>query len=152
MLHLPLKQTDKVDLHKSLSSFVEVAYSSEQADEHRNAFHEVDTLRERMRQAKLSESTAAETVRVTLRYYRLITAMSSRFGDVVESSAAWVPFTWHNAMKPGDKCSRPELQLEILCVLFNVAAALSYSATLEDCTTTTGLRTACQSFQYAQRY
>ena len=47
MLHLPLKATEKIDLTKPLYKFVEVAYSIQQADEHRDAFHDVSALRER---------------------------------------------------------------------------------------------------------
>lgn len=54
MLHLPLKQTERVDLQRSLHGFVESAYSREQADEHRDAFAEVHTLRERVRQVGAS--------------------------------------------------------------------------------------------------
>ena len=48
MLHLPLKPTEKVDLQKALHQFIESAYSLEQADEHRDACAEVQTLRERV--------------------------------------------------------------------------------------------------------
>jgi len=40
-----------VDLQRSLHRFVEESYSLEQADEHRDAFAEVHTLRERCRTA-----------------------------------------------------------------------------------------------------
>ena len=53
MFHLPLKTTERVDLQRSLHRFVEESYSLEQADEHRDAFAEVHTLRERCRTATL---------------------------------------------------------------------------------------------------
>ena len=81
MIHLPLKQTEKVDLQRGLYKFVEIAYSPEQADEHREAFSEVSVLRERVRQAQLAEQTVAETVSLLHRYYRLLTAMRTRFGS-----------------------------------------------------------------------
>ena len=53
MFHLPLKTTERVDLQRSLHRFVEESYSLEQADEHRDAFAEVHTLRERCRRARI---------------------------------------------------------------------------------------------------
>ena len=148
MLHLPLKTTEKVELQKSLYRFVELAYSTAQAEEHRDAFQDAAQLRERVRQATLSEKTAAETVRLYARYHRLLTTMRSRFNaEAIESTEQWVSFTWKDAFKAADKLSRSEITYEMACVLFNLAAALSYSASLEDRTTPTGLRAACQAFQ-----
>ena len=149
MLHLPLKQTDKVDLQKPLYKFVEVAYSSEQADEHRDAFAEVSSLREQVRQLALDEESASDAVRTLLRYYRVLVGMRTRFGAVVEDAETWGAFTWKDALKPSEKASRPELNFEIGAVLYNLAAALSFSATTQDRTTPTGLRAACQAFQFA---
>ena len=75
MLHLPLKSTEKHELHKSLYRFVEMAYSSHQAEDHRDAFHDAEQLRERVRQATLTEKGAAETVRLLVRYQRLLTTV-----------------------------------------------------------------------------
>ena len=50
MLHLPLKATERVDIQRSLHRFIESAYSPAQADEHRDACAEVQTLRELVRQ------------------------------------------------------------------------------------------------------
>ena len=154
MLHLPFKTTEKVDLTKPLYKFVEIAYSAEQADEHRDAFHEVSALRERVRervqQPASTEQSAAETTRLLLRYYRVLAAMRTRFGAVVEDAEAWATFAWSDAVRPSEKkAARPELNHEMACVLFNLAAALSYSATVEDRATPAGLRAACQAFQYA---
>lgn len=149
MLHLPLKGTDKVDLAKSLHRFVEVAYSSEQADEHKEVFKEISELREKVRAVQLKEEDASDSVRLLLRYYRLLCAMRIRFGSVVEEDVAWTPFMWKDANKVSEKASRPELTFEIASVLFNLAGALSFSATLENRGTTSGLRAACASFQSA---
>ena len=48
MLSLPLKATDKVELHKCLYRFVEQNYSAEQAEDHRDAFMQATQLRERI--------------------------------------------------------------------------------------------------------
>ena len=150
MLHLPLKAADKCDLAKSLHTFVKIAYSAEQADEHRDAFADVAALRERVRQVTLTEAKAEEAVRVVARYYRLLTAMRSRFGSLEEASSdIWVAFPWRDAFKPAEKTAKADLQFEAAAVLFNLAAALSYVATVEDRATPTGLRAACQAFQHA---
>ena len=100
MFHLPLKQTERVDLQRSLHRFVEESYSLEQADEHRDAFAEVHTLRERCRTAALSEKGAEDTVRLLARYYRLLTNLRTRFGSAVDDSDGRVGFTWRDAWHP----------------------------------------------------
>ena len=144
MLHLPLKTTEKVELQRCLFKFVSIAYSSQQAEDHRDAFQDAAQLRERVRQATLNERGASETVRLLARYHRLLNTMCSRFGsDQVEGAEQWASFTWRDAFKTSEKVVQHELSFEAACVLFNLAAALSYSATLEDRTTPTGLRAAC---------
>ena len=155
MLHLPLKKTEKMDLKKCLFRFVEMAYSTQQAEDHNNAFKDVDKLRERVRQLEHSEKDgeAGENVRELAKYHRLLTTMQSRFtleGEEGTGTGEWATFTWNDAIRANDKVSRSELSFEAACVLFNLAAALSYSATLEDRTTPTGLRAACQAFQCAR--
>lgn len=148
MLHLPLKGTEKIELQKQLYRFVELAYSTEQAEEHRDAFHDAAQLRERVRQTNLTDKTAAETVRLLAKYHRLLTTMRSRFSsEALEGTEQCVNFSWRDAFKADDKLTRSEITFETACVLFNLAAALSYSASLEDRTTPTGLRAACQAFQ-----
>ena len=169
MFHLPLKQTERVDLQRSLHRFVEESYSLEQADEHRDAFAEVHTLRERCRTAALSEKGAEDTVRLLARYYRLLTNLRTRFGSAVDDSDGRVGFTWrdawhpakagkeHSTAKAGKEHSKGQissacqydLQFERACVLFNLAAALGYSATVQKRSDADGPRRACQRFQQA---
>ena len=68
MLSLPLKQTERVDLSKSLYRFVEATYSVEQADEHRDAFAEVSTLREDTENAMTEERMQARQGDETTRH------------------------------------------------------------------------------------
>eukprot|EP00966_Prymnesium_polylepis_P141210 3261135-Prymnesium_polylepis.1 len=149
MLHLPLKSTEKVDLQKSLHRFIESAYSHEQADEHRDACAEVQTLRERVRQASFSDDNAAETVTLLAHYYRLLTALATRFGDAVEDTDAPVTFVWRDAFKHSDKATSSDLRFERVCVVFNLAAAISYAGTQQNRDEAEGLRDACQLFQQA---
>ena len=127
MLSIPLKQTERVDLRRSLHAFVEASYSTEQADAHRDAFEEVHVLRERVRLATLTEKNHAATVATLARYYRVVTSLRTRFGAAVEDSEFAVQFVWRDAFRPPEKVARADLQYERVCVLFSVAAALSYS-------------------------
>ena len=160
MFHLPLKTTERVDLQRSLHRFVEESYSLEQADEHRDAFAEVHTLRERCRTATLTEKGAEDTVRLLARYYRLLTNLRTRFGTAVDDSDGRVGFTWKDAWHPAKAAkehskgqiwstSQYDLQFERACVLFNLAAALGYSATVQKRSDADGPRRACQRFQQA---
>jgi programmed cell death 6-interacting protein len=149
MFHLPLKQTERIDLAKSLHRFVEESYSLEQADEHRDAFAEVQTLREKARAATLSEKGAEDTVRLLARYYRVLTNVRTRFGSAVDDSDGRVMFSWKDAWDLKKQSARYDLQFERACVLFNLAAALSYSATVQKRSDADGLRRACQRFQQA---
>ena len=156
MFHLPLKTTERVDLQRSLHRFVEESYSLEQADAHRDAFADVHTLRERCRTATLSEKGAEDTVRLLARYYRLLTNLRTRFGSAVDDSDGRVGFTWKDAWHSKEhpkgqimSTSQCDLQFERACVLFNLAAALSYSATVQKRSDADGPRRACQRFQQA---
>ena len=149
MLSIPLKQTERVDLRRSLHAFVEASYSTEQADAHRNAFEEVHVLRERVRLATLTEKNHAATVATLARYYRVVTSLRTRFGAAVEDSEFAVQFVWRDAFRPPEKVARADLQYERVCVLFNVAAALSYAGAAQKRGDEEGLRRACQLFQQA---
>ena len=78
MLTLPLKATEKVELQRTLFKFVEVAYSEESAEEHREAFLRVASLRESCRQLNAAPDEKGEAdnnVRLLARYHRLLTTM-----------------------------------------------------------------------------
>ena len=152
MLHLPLKTTERVDLHRALHRLVSTAYSDQQAEDHREAFQDAAALREKVRQVALTEKSVAEGVRLLARYHRLLTTMRSRFGTDAFGSGSAEPtplFAWRDALRPAEVVSHAELGFEMAGVLFNLAAALSYTATTEDRTSPTGLRAACQAFQQA---
>ena len=149
MFSLPLKQTERVDYSKSLHRFVEESYSLEQADEHRDAFAAVQTLREKVRTATLTEKGAEETVRLIARYYRVLTSVRTRFGTAVDDSDGRAMFMWRDAWKTNEKCVLCDLQFERAAVLFNLAAALSYLGTVQKRSDADGLRRACQRFQQA---
>lgn len=149
MLHLPLKSTEKVDLQKALHRFIESAYSLTQAEEHRDACAETQALRERVRQITLADNTAAETVSLLAHYYRLLTALSTRFGDAVEDTESKVVFTWRDAFKNSDKAASSDLKFERACVVFNLAAAISFAGVVKNREEAEGLRDACQLFQQA---
>ena len=154
MLKLPIKVTDKIELQRALHRFVEVAYSEESAEEHRDAFIDMANLRESCRQmnpAPDDKKAAEGNVRLLARYHRLLTTLRVRFSSAsgIDSDRAVATFPWKDAFRSGDKTSRPELAFESACVLFNLAAALSHAAKLEDRSSPTGLRAACQAFQRA---
>lgn len=152
MFSLPLKHAEKVDLQRSLRRFVAESYSIEQADEHCDAFAEVHMLREKVCTATLTEKTAEQTVQLLARYCRILTNVRARFGSAVDNSDGRVIFTWRDAWKTNEKCALPRLQFERAAVLFNLAAALSYLATLQKrkiSADNDGLRRACQRFQQA---
>ena len=111
MLSFPLKHTTQVDLQHSLHRFVESAYSKAQAEEHRDAFSSAQSLRERVRNASLVEKTASDTVALLARYYRLASALRSRFGSALDESDAPLQFTWKDAFKHNDKCSHDDVQV-----------------------------------------
>ena len=86
------------------------------------------------------------------RYYRVLTGLSTRFGEAVEENDSSVEFVWRDAFKPSDKgCTvrSTELLLERASVLYNVAAAVSYAGTTQNRAEHEGLRRACQLFQQA---
>ena len=97
----------------------------------------------------MAESSAADTVCLVARYHRILCAMRTRFGAVVEGSSDWPSFTWRDAVRTGEKLSRPALSYESACVLYNLAAALSYAGTVQDREEPKGMRAACQAFQHA---
>jgi hypothetical protein len=130
MLHLPLRGTDKVDLVKSLFRFVESAYSTEQAEAHRDAFFNAASLRERVRHAVLSEEKAAENVRLIARYYRLLTHMRTRFGAGADEEQWEASFSWREAFRPSEgPLSRPEMAFEAASVLFNLGTPATARST-----------------------
>ena len=84
MLKLPIKVTDKIELQRALHRFVEVAYSEESAEEHRDAFIDVANLRESCRQmnpAPDDKKAAEGNVRLLARYHRLLTTLRVRFSS-----------------------------------------------------------------------
>jgi len=148
MLHLPLKSTEKVELHKSLHRFIESAYSPAQAEEHREACAEAQALRERVRLLTLGDSSD-DTLRLLSRYYRLLSALSTRFGGAVERVASRVSFTWRDGFKSSDKAASADLRYERACTVWNLAAALSHAGAAQQRAEAEGMRCACQLFQQA---
>jgi hypothetical protein len=49
MLHLPLKATENTNITDGLYRFVKMAYSVEQAEEHREVYNEISALRNKVR-------------------------------------------------------------------------------------------------------
>ena len=156
LIFLDLKKPSKADLQKGLWAFISISYSREQADSHMPAIGEVHSLRESSRQISLkalSDANADDSVGLLARYARLLTSMGSRFGTAVDEALrrteAQLAFTWNDALRPEAKCTLSQLGFERACAMFNLAAALSYRATIQNTADADGLRAACQDFQHA---
>lgn len=59
----------------------------------------------------MKKEDAAELVILFARYYRLITALGTRFGDAVEDTDSKVTFVWRDAFKHSDKTTSSSLEV-----------------------------------------
>jgi len=114
----------------------------------REIIQKIDGMRERMREASqsYSEKGAAECREVMGRYQALVFQ-----GGVVCQGIDLKPlqlgFRWADAFEPAIFACEFDWTFERACVIFNLAASISFLATHEDRTSPDGLKTACALYQ-----
>jgi programmed cell death 6-interacting protein len=146
MLALPFKLPDKaVDWPGALDKYVRRTYSKGQAEAHAAQFSAVAETRRAAVSHPPTETTADEIRQSLVRYHRLLVALEGRF----DMSQLRLTFVWRDAFKPSVKQGEADSRFERAAVLFNLAAVLSFDATVQKRSEADGIKQACQHFQLA---
>lgn len=116
----------------------------------RELITKVDGMRERMREASqsYSEKGAQECREVMGRYQALVHQVAVVLQGVSLKDAQ-LTFKWSDAFDAAVQAVEPDWSFERACVVFNLAAAISFLATHQDRATSEGLKTACSLYQQA---
>lgn len=83
--------------------------------------------------------------RALVEYFRLLSAMDSRF----TSNELNVQFVWRDAFNRVSKQGETDLKFEAAVTLYNLAAEISTSAVMMNRSDANGLKTACNLYQQA---
>eukprot|EP00962_Isochrysis_galbana_P046884 scaffold18987_cov109-Isochrysis_galbana.AAC.25 len=146
MLALPFKNPDKaVDWPGALDKYVRRTYSKRQAEAHSAQFASVAETRRVAVSQQPNKNTAEDIRQALVRYHRLLVALEGRF----DMSQLRLTFVWRDAFKPSVKQGEADSRFERGAVLFNLAAVLSFEATVQKRSEADGIKLACQHFQLA---
>jgi programmed cell death 6-interacting protein len=145
MLAFNVKQTTQAPVSKVLSPFVDPQKWKAGA----SFVQELDAWREKVRQLRYSVQGPERCRDGALHYYKLVTHAAHHFRGVNLATEAKLAFRWHDTFNPKLSVAHPEWRYERAAVLFNLAASLSYLATLQDRGDPEGMKLACKYFQEA---
>jgi len=145
MLAFNVKSTSPAPVSKVLSPFVD----SQKWKAGASFVQELDAWREKVRQLRYSVQGAQRCRDGTLHYYKLATHAAHHFRGVNLATEAKLSFRWHDTFSPKLSVAQPDWRYERAAVLFNLAASLSYLATLQDRGDPEGMKLACKYFQEA---
>jgi programmed cell death 6-interacting protein len=145
MLAFNVKSTSPAPVSKALSPFVD----SQKWKAGASFVQELDAWREKVRQLRYSTQGAERCREGALHYYKLATHAAHHFGGVNLATEAKLSFRWHDTFSPKLSVAQPDWRYERAAVLFNLAASLSYLATLQDRGGPEGMKLACKYFQEA---
>ena len=103
-----------------------------------------------MRAQVINQPKASVGLRETLgKYYRVLSAMESRFPVSNAPDHVNLSFTWYDAFQPTKHSEQANLHFEKAAIGFNIAAAISQYALESDRRTEAGLSNAVRLFQEA---
>ena len=112
----------------------------------RDLIAKLDGMRGRMKEASQSYSEkGAEECREVFGRYQALAYKANFVCEGVDLKP--LPFKWADAFDTSEVSSISDWNFERACVIFNLAAAISYLATHCDRGTAEGLKTACQLYQ-----
>jgi len=128
MLAFNVKTTAPVPVAKLLSPFVD----PEKWKDGGSFVQELDAWREKVRHLRYSTQGAEACRDGALHYYKLVTHAAHHFRGVNLAKETKLSFRWHDTFSSKLSVTQPDWRYERAAVLFNVAASLSYLATLQD--------------------
>lgn len=109
---------------------------------------ELDAWRKKIGQLRFSTQGPAQCRDGALHYYKLVTHAEHHFrGSSLKELK--LLFRWHDTFNPKLSVAQPDWRFERAAVLFNIAASLSYLATLQDRGDPEGMKLSCKYFQEA---
>ncbi|ORY82677.1 BRO1-like domain-domain-containing protein [Protomyces lactucae-debilis] len=138
MIFLPMKQTDEVDLIRPLRHFIGSNYG--QAEKYTEECKTFNRLRQDMCGAGRDEVGRD----LLYRYYGQLELLELRFP--IGEDHIRISFNWHDAFTEAE-IAQFSLAYEKACVLFNIAAILSYTAASQTRTEIEGMKRAYHCFQ-----
>ena len=154
-----LTLTKRLDWEASLYKYIKRKYSAEEAEQHREQFAQVATMRATTlgeetssdRRATTTTTTTTTTVgseakmRALAEYFRLLCAMELRF----DADELRMHFVWRDAYSHVVKQGESDIKFEAAVALFNYAAEVSLYAVRSHQLVAEGLRVACNLYQQA---
>ena len=154
-----LTLTKRLDWEASLYKYIKRKYSAEEAEQHREQFAQVATMRATTlgeetssdRRATTTTTTTTTTVgseakmRALAEYFRLLCAMELRF----DADELRMHFVWRDAYSHVVKQGESDIKFEAAVALFNFAAEVSLCAVRSHRLVAEGLRVACNLYQQA---
>ncbi|KAK2962128.1 putative ALIX V-shaped domain binding to HIV [Blattamonas nauphoetae] len=114
---LPVKQTSALDLSKPLISYLKSNFDTKVFVENQPSCDIINGQRITVAQALARPENAREAL---VQYLAMLRSMSIKFATFR------VPFKWTNAFNPKETFVNDQLNYEIICVMWNIAAALTH--------------------------
>ena len=116
----------------------------------RDILQKVDGMRMRVAEASQSYTEkGAEECRAAFGKYQELCRQAGYVCKGVSLKDANLTFKWCDAFDTANHHMEPDWSFERACVVFNLAASISFLGTHQDRTTPTGLKTACNLYQQA---
>eukprot|EP00752_Nemacystus_decipiens_P018228 g16356.t1 len=145
MLSIPFKKTDaSIDLGGPLRRYLMKEFSTEEVEKYSEDLKELQGVRETATQVERPSGAGRDAL---LRYAAQLEALEPVFP--VSETEVRVGFKWGDSFNPNKKSTQSTLLFERACVLYNLGAHESRSASEEDRSTEAGLKAACHRFQEA---
>uniref|UniRef100_A0A7S0J3J3 UBA domain-containing protein n=1 Tax=Calcidiscus leptoporus TaxID=127549 RepID=A0A7S0J3J3_9EUKA len=143
MLAFNMKATDKMDVKPLTKEIDACVWRGGES-----FIAELGSWRERVRLSSFAKHGAEECKSNLLHYYKVVTHAAFHFRATTLTKTT-ILFRWHDTFNTGLSAAYADWQYERACILFNVAAALSFLATSQDRGDPQGLKSACHYFQQA---
>eukprot|EP00903_Cladosiphon_okamuranus_P015118 g13981.t1 len=145
MLSIPFKKTNaSIDLGGPLRRYLMKEFSTEEVEKYSDDLKELQAVRETATQVERPSAAGREAL---VRYAAQLDALEPVFP--VSETEVRVGFKWGDSFNPNKKSTQSTLLFERACVLYNLGAHESRSASEEDRSTEAGLKAACHRFQVA---
>ncbi|CAM9517364.1 unnamed protein product, partial [Ectocarpus fasciculatus] len=143
MLSIPFKKTDEaIDLGGPLRRYLMKEFSKEEVEKYSEDLKELQDVRNTATQIERPSDAGREAL---LRYAAQLEALEPVFP--VSETDVRVGFKWGNSFNPNKKSTQSTLLFEKACILYNLGAHESRSASEEDRETEAGLKAAGHRFQ-----
>eukprot|EP01119_Soliformovum_irregulare_P009995 TRINITY_DN2416_c0_g1_i1.p1 TRINITY_DN2416_c0_g1~~TRINITY_DN2416_c0_g1_i1.p1 ORF type:complete len:831 (-),score=256.75 TRINITY_DN2416_c0_g1_i1:39-2456(-) len=143
MLPLERRKTEKVDIAKPLEAFIKNQYSAQAAQDHLEALNNFQQMREDVRNIQDRNDATKDLL---YRYYGTLQSVELRFP--IGENHVRISFPWYDSFK-NRKTALFSIHFEKTSILYNIGVTLAQMGTLQNRTTSDGLKAACQNFQQA---